>query len=72
MGGCPDNRVRKDLSLIRGVRRSLTEDEQHKIAGAIVDHLEQKQLEDRAGAIIRGPRSTDHVKVIVANGSFRY
>jgi hypothetical protein len=33
-------RLRKGLSLIRGMRRSLTEEEQHKIAGAIVDHLE--------------------------------
>jgi hypothetical protein len=33
--------LRKGLSLIRGMRRSLTEDEQHKIAGAIVEHLEQ-------------------------------
>jgi hypothetical protein len=32
--------LRKGLSLIRGMRRSLTEEEQHKIAGAIVDHLE--------------------------------
>jgi hypothetical protein len=32
--------LRKGLSLVRGMRRSLTEEEQHKIAGAIVDHLE--------------------------------
>jgi hypothetical protein len=27
------------LSLVRGMRRSLTDDEQHKIAAAIVEHL---------------------------------
>ena len=29
--------LRKGLSLIRGMRRSLTEDEQHKVADAIVE-----------------------------------
>jgi hypothetical protein len=32
--------LRKGLSLIRGMRRSLTDDEQHKVAEAIVEHLE--------------------------------
>jgi hypothetical protein len=32
--------LRQGLRLIRGMRRSLTEDEQRKIAGAIVEHLE--------------------------------
>jgi hypothetical protein len=32
--------LRKELSLVRGMRRSLTEDEQHKIAGVIVEHLD--------------------------------
>jgi hypothetical protein len=41
--------LRKGLRLVRGMRRSLTEDEQHKIAGAIVEHLE-----GRAGADARG------------------
>jgi hypothetical protein len=62
--------LRKGLSVIRGLRRSLTEDEQHKIADAIVDHLEQSNWKIEHGP--RGPRSTDHVKVIVANGSFQY
>jgi hypothetical protein len=40
--------LRKGLSLVRGMRRSLTEEEQHKIAGAIVEHLEQSnwKIED--------------------------
>ena len=29
--------LRKGLSLIRGMRRSLTEDEQHKVATAVVE-----------------------------------
>jgi len=32
--------LRKGLSLVRGMRRSLTEDEQHKVATAVVEHLE--------------------------------
>jgi hypothetical protein len=34
--------LREGLRLVRGMRRALTEDEQKKIAGAIVD----EQLED--------------------------
>jgi hypothetical protein len=30
------------------MRRALTEDEQHKVAAAIVEHLESDKLEDRA------------------------
>jgi hypothetical protein len=50
--------LRKGLRLVRGMRRSLTEDEQHKIAGAIVEHLE-----GRAGADARGTWSAPHVQV---------
>ena len=32
--------LRKGLSLIRGMRRALTEDEQGKVATRIVEHLE--------------------------------
>jgi len=32
--------LRKGLALIRGMCRSLTEDEQQLVAGAIVEHLE--------------------------------
>jgi hypothetical protein len=41
--------LRKGLSLIRGMRRSLTEDEQHKIAGVIVEHLEQSNWKIEQG-----------------------
>jgi hypothetical protein len=36
--------------MIRGMRRSLTEDEQHKVADAIVEHLESHnwKIEHRA------------------------
>jgi hypothetical protein len=33
--------LRKGLGLVRGMRRSLSEDEQHKIADAIVEQIEQ-------------------------------
>jgi hypothetical protein len=32
--------LREGLSLSRGMLRALTEEEQHKIAGKIVEHLE--------------------------------
>jgi hypothetical protein len=32
--------LRRGLRLCRGMRRALSEDEQHKVAGAIVEHLE--------------------------------
>jgi hypothetical protein len=47
--------LRKGLSLIRGMRRSLTEDEQHKIASAIVEHLEQSNWK-----IDQGPTREGH------------
>jgi hypothetical protein len=47
--------LRKGLSLIRGMRRSLTEDEQHKIAGVIVEHLEQSNWK-----IEQGPSREGH------------
>jgi len=37
------------LSLIRGVRRSLTEDEQHKLADAVVEHLERNNWKIEKG-----------------------
>jgi hypothetical protein len=42
-------RLRKGLRLIRGMRRSLTEDEQHKIAGAIVEQLEHSNWKIEQG-----------------------
>jgi hypothetical protein len=47
--------LRKGLKLIRGIRRSLTEEEQHKIAGAIVD-----QLVDQNWKIEPGPPREGH------------
>jgi hypothetical protein len=47
--------LRKGLSLCRGMRRSLTEDEQHKVAGAIVEHLESTNWK-----IERGPPREGH------------
>jgi hypothetical protein len=41
--------LRKGLSLVRGMRRSLTEDEQHKVADAIVEHLEQSNWKIEQG-----------------------
>jgi hypothetical protein len=48
-------RFRKGLSLIRGMRRSLNEDEQRTIADAIVIHLEQSNWK-----IEQGPPSEVH------------
>jgi hypothetical protein len=41
--------LRKGLRLIRGMRRSLSEEEQHKIAAAIVEHLEQSNWKIEQG-----------------------
>jgi hypothetical protein len=46
--------LRKGLSLVRGKRRSLTEDEQHKIAGAIVEHLEESNWKIEHGPTCEG------------------
>jgi len=47
--------LRKGLSLIRGMRRSLTEDEQHKVSTAVVEHLESTNWK-----IERGPMRGGH------------
>jgi hypothetical protein len=47
--------LRKGLSLIRGMRRSLTEDEQHKVATAVVEHLESTNWK-----IEQGPSREGH------------
>jgi hypothetical protein len=41
--------LRKGFRLVRGMRRSLSEDEQHKIAGAIVEHLDQSNWKIEKG-----------------------
>ena len=46
--------LRKGLSLIRGMRRSLTEDEQHKVAAAIVVHLESTNWRIEQGPMREG------------------
>jgi hypothetical protein len=47
-------RLRKGLSLVRGMPRSLTEDEQHRIAGAIVEHLERSNWKVEQGPVREG------------------
>jgi hypothetical protein len=47
--------LRDGLRLIRGMRRSLTEDEQHKVASAIVHHLESTNWK-----IEKGPPAEGH------------
>jgi hypothetical protein len=47
---------RKGLSLCRGMRRSLTDDEQHKVATAIVEHLERSNWKIEAGSFFQADR----------------
>jgi hypothetical protein len=49
--------LRRGLKLCRGMRRALTEDEQHKVAAAIVEHLETHnwKIEQGPGARGHGP-----------------
>jgi hypothetical protein len=46
--------LRKGLGLIRGMRRSLTEDEQHVVAGAIVEQLERSNWKIEQGPPLEG------------------
>jgi hypothetical protein len=46
--------LRRGLKLCRGMRRSLTEDEQHKIAGAIVENLERSNWKFEQGPMPEG------------------
>jgi hypothetical protein len=46
--------LRAGLSLIRGMRRSLTEEEQDKVADAIVKHLESTNWKIEQGPPIEG------------------
>jgi hypothetical protein len=52
--------LRAGLKLIRGMRRSLTEEEQHKIAKAIVEHLERSNWK-----IEQGPPAEGHGQYII-------
>jgi hypothetical protein len=47
--------LRQGLRLIRGMRRALTEDERHEIAGKIVEHLESTNW-----TIEKGPPAEGH------------
>jgi hypothetical protein len=46
--------LRTGLRLVRGMRRALTEDEQHKVADAIVTHLESTNWKIECGPPIEG------------------
>ena len=53
--------LRRGLSLIHGMRHSLTEDEQHKVATAVVEHLAIGR--DRTKSNARGTWAKPHVQV---------
>ena len=46
--------LRKGLSLIRGMRRALTEDDQRKIADAIAEHLQRNNWKIEQGVPLEG------------------
>ena len=46
--------LRNGLALIRGMRRSLTENEQERVAHAIVEHLEQSNWRIEPGPEAEG------------------
>jgi hypothetical protein len=46
--------LRDGLKSIRGIRRTLTEDEQHKVADAIVAHLESHNWKIEKGPPVEG------------------
>jgi hypothetical protein len=52
--------LRAGLKSVRGMRRSLTEDEQHKVADAIVRHLESTNWK-----IEQGPPAEGHGQYII-------
>jgi hypothetical protein len=51
--------LRKGLKLCRGMRRALTEDEQRKVAGVIVEHLESHNWK-----IEQGPAREGHSRLM--------
>ena len=61
--------LRKGLTLIRGMRRSLTGDEHHKIAGAIVEHL-GKAIGRLKGPSREGSRAESHVQMTKGKGEY--
>jgi hypothetical protein len=46
--------LRRGLKLRRGMRRALTEDEQHVVAGAVVEHLETHNWKIEQGPVREG------------------
>ena len=52
--------LRKRLSLCRRMRRALTEDEQHKIASAIVEHLGRTNCVQSKGRCPNGMGTQTH------------
>jgi hypothetical protein len=46
--------LRKGLSLIRGMRCALTEDEQHKVTTCIAEHLESTDWKIEQGKPLEG------------------
>jgi hypothetical protein len=46
--------LRRGLKLCREMRRALTEDDQHKVAGAIVEHLESHNWKIEQGPAREG------------------
>jgi hypothetical protein len=46
--------LRRGLKLCRGMRRALTDDEQHKVADAIVEHLESHNWKIEQGPTREG------------------
>jgi hypothetical protein len=46
--------LRKGLTLIRGMRRSLSEEEQHKVATCIAEHLESTNWKIEQGLAREG------------------
>ena len=49
--------LREGLPLIRGMRRALTKEEQHKIAGKMFEHLESTNWKIERGRPLRGMSS---------------
>jgi hypothetical protein len=46
--------LRRGLKLVRGMRRALTEDEPHKIASVIAEHLRESNWKIEAGIPAEG------------------
>jgi hypothetical protein len=51
---CVKMGLRKGLALIRGMRRSLTDEEQDRVVGEIVSHLELSNWKIEQGPVTRG------------------